>query len=53
MNDLAIVDSIEIQDKIFTIRDVQVILDRDLASLYQVETNELVTNCDQFNSLKH
>ena len=80
MNDLTIVESVDIQDKIFTIRGVQVILDRDLANLYQVETkvfnqavkrnierfpqnfrfqlnkyetNELVTNCDRFNSLKH
>jgi len=28
----------DIQDKIFTIRNIQVILDRDLAALYQVET---------------
>ena len=78
MNHLIIDNTIE--DKIFTIRGVQVILDRDLAILYQVETKafnqavkrnskrfpenfrfqlnenekkELVTNCDQFNSLKH
>ena len=38
MNDLTIVESVDIQDKIFTIRGVQVILDRDLAALYQVET---------------
>ena len=38
MNELTIVNSIDIQDKIFTIRGVQVILDRDLATLYQVET---------------
>ena len=30
--------TIDIQDKIFTIRGVQVMLDRDLASLYQVQT---------------
>ena len=80
MNDLTILESTDIQDKIFTIRGIQVILDRDLASLYQVETkvfnqavkrnrerfpqnfrfqlnqnetNELVTSCDRFNSLKH
>ena len=80
MNDLTIVESTDIQDKIFNIRGIQVILDRDLATLYQVETkafnqavkrnierfpqnfrfqlnkyetNELVTNCDRFNSLKH
>ena len=80
MNKLTTADNIDIQDKIFTIRGVQVILDRDLAALYQVETkvfnqavkrnierfpqnfrfqlnkyetNELVTDCDRFNSLKH
>ncbi|SFV75660.1 Putative DNA-binding protein in cluster with Type I restriction-modification system [hydrothermal vent metagenome] len=36
MNNLIIDNKIE--DKIFTIRGVQVMLDRDLASLYQVET---------------
>jgi len=80
MNKLTTADNIDIQDKIFTIRGVEVILDRDLAALYQVETkvfnqavkrnierfpqnfrfqlnkyetNELVTDCDRFNSLKH
>jgi len=70
----------EIQNQIFTIRGVQVMVDRDLAELYEVkvkalnqavkrnterfpltfyfqlsdsETNELVTNCDRFNILKH
>ena len=38
MNKLTVIDSSDIQDKIFTIRGVQVILDRDLAKLYQVET---------------
>ena len=38
MNELIIIDTTDIQDKIFTIRGVQVILDRDLAVLYQVET---------------
>ena len=38
MKELTIVDNTDIQDKIFTIRGVQVILDRDLATLYQVET---------------
>jgi 3-dehydroquinate dehydratase len=65
---------------IFTFRGIQVIIDRDLAQLYGVETkqlnqqvrrnierfplsfrfqltkeekDELVTNCDRFNSLKH
>jgi hypothetical protein len=70
----------EIQNQIFTIRGVQVMVDRDLAEMYKVkvkalnqavkrnterfpktfyfqlsdiETNELVTNCDRFNLLKH
>jgi len=70
----------EIQNRIFTFRGLQVMLDRDLAVLYQVETkvlnqavkrngerfpeifrfqlddiekNELVTNCDRFEALKH
>ncbi|TKI69301.1 ORF6N domain-containing protein [Sulfurimonas crateris] len=71
---------IEIEKKIFTIRGVQVMVDRDLAELYGVEPkrlgeqvkrnierfpkefrfqltieekNELVANCDRFQSLKH
>lgn len=70
----------ELESRIFTIRGVQVILDRDLAELYGVktfrlneqvkrnikrfpdryrfqltedETNELIANCDRFQSLKH
>ena len=69
-----------IQSRIFTIRGVQVMIDRDLAKFYQVETKklnqavkrnqecfpnffrfqlsekekeELVTNCDRLNTLKH
>ncbi|MFD2557091.1 ORF6N domain-containing protein [Sphingobacterium tabacisoli] len=69
-----------IEDRIFIIRDQQVMIDRDLAELYNVETkalnqavkrnidkfpedfrfqltteekNELVTNCDRFDILKH
>ena len=69
-----------IKDKIHTIRNQQVMLDRDLALLYGVETkvfnqavkrnikrfpknyrfqlnenekNQLVTNCDRLNSMKH
>jgi hypothetical protein len=34
-------DSISIENKIFTIRDTQVMIDRDLAELYQVETKVL------------
>lgn len=70
----------KIEDRIFIIQDQQVMIDRDLAELYGVETkvlnqavrrnidkfpedfrfqltteekNELVTNCDRFDSLKH
>jgi hypothetical protein len=69
-----------LQTKIFTIRGVQVMIDRDLADLYHVEVkrlneqvkrnterfpenfrfqlidnekDELVANCDRFESLKH
>ena len=69
-----------IESKIFVIRGKQVMIDRDLADLYGVETkainqavkrnierfpedfrfqltkeemNELVTNCDRFEKLKH
>ena len=69
-----------VEKKIFLIRSKQVMIDRDLAELYGVETkvinqavkrnierfpeefrfqltedeiNELVTNCDRFNTLKH
>jgi ORF6N domain len=69
-----------IENRIFTFRDEQVMIDRDLAEMYQVETkvlnqavkrngerfpkafrfqlsatekNELVTNCDRFQTLKH
>ncbi len=31
----------KIQDRIYTIRGVQVMLDRDLAELYQVETRRI------------
>jgi hypothetical protein len=80
MSNLAIYNDQNIQDKIVTIRGAQVMLDRDLAALYGVETkvfnqavkrnlnrfpggyrfqlennekNELVTNCDRFEPLKH
>ncbi|MBS4071115.1 MAG: ORF6N domain-containing protein [Algoriphagus sp.] len=70
----------EIENRIFTIRGQQVMIDRDLGEVYCVDTkvlnqavkrnlerfpdsfrfqlseeekNELVTNCDQFNKLKH
>ena len=71
---------INIENKILVIRGQQVMLDRDLAELYGVETrvlnqavkrnierfpedfmfmldtfekNELITNCDRFNKMKH
>jgi hypothetical protein len=40
MSDLAVND-LDIQHKIYTIRGMQVMLDSDLASLYQVETKQL------------
>ena len=40
MNEL-IIDNQTIQDKIYTIRGVQVMLDKDLALLYGVETKNL------------
>jgi len=78
--ELNIMDSNNIQNRIFTIRGLQVMVDRDLAELYGVENkrlneqvkrnierfpeqfrfqltieekNELVANCDRFESLKH
>lgn len=78
--ELAIIDHQQIQSRIFTIRGLQVMIDRDLAELYGVENkrlneqvkrnierfpekfrfqlsqqekDELVANCDRFNSLKH
>ena len=78
MNDLVVLK--EIKNKIYTIRRLQVMLDRDLAELYGVQTkalnqavkrkserfpedfmfqlterekNELVTNCDHLQLLKH
>jgi len=80
MNELTILNEQTIQSRIFTIRGIQVMVDRDLAELYGVEPkrlnkqvkrnidrfpekfrfqltenekNELVTNCDRFNPLKH
>ncbi|MDD5212235.1 MAG: ORF6N domain-containing protein [Sulfuricurvum sp.] len=80
MNELATSIDETIKTKIYTIHGLQVMLDRDLAELYGVETkvfnqavkrnedrfpsdfrfqltaiekNELVTNCDRLNSLKH
>ena len=77
---LVIEDNKEIQSMIYTFRGRQVMIDRDLAYLYNVETkalnqavkrnisrfpesfrfqisddekDELVTNCDRFETLKH
>ena len=47
VNNIALNDNKTIQNKIYTIRDLQVMLDRDLAELYGVETkriNEAVKN---------
>ncbi|PLY14351.1 MAG: DNA-binding protein [Sulfurimonas sp.] len=41
MNELTLIDNINIQDKIYTIRGMQVMLDEDLAPLYGVETKQL------------
>jgi hypothetical protein len=70
----------QIESRIFSVRDSQVMIDRDLAEMYQVEVkrlneqvkrnierfpesfrfqlsegekNELVANCDRFETLKH
>jgi len=40
-NNLIVYDSASIQRKIYTLRDVQVMLDRDLANFYGVETKVL------------
>ncbi len=79
-NEVALIGDDAIKSRILTIRGVQVLLDRDLAMLYGVETKvlnqavkrnanrfppefmfflakdeteELVTNCDRFASMKH
>jgi len=41
MDELTLMDNQKIQDKIYTIRGVQVMIDRDLAFLYEVETKAL------------
>ena len=77
---IVVVQNREIQNMIYTFRGKQVMIDRDLASLYQVQTkrlneqvkrnsgrfpaefcfklsdkekDELVANCDRFETLKH
>lgn len=41
MNELTLADNQTIQNKIYTLRGVQVMIDRDLATLYGVETRRL------------
>jgi hypothetical protein len=80
INGVSVIDNNIIRDKIIVVRDKPVILDRDVAEIYGVETkeinqavsrntdkfpsdfmfeintkekNELVTNCDRFDGLKH
>jgi hypothetical protein len=38
MNELAVIDNQTIQNKIYTIRDTQVMIDKDLAELYNTST---------------
>ena len=40
-DEMLVIDTQQIQNRIFTIRDVQVMLDRDLAELYRIETKRL------------
>ena len=47
MNEMVVLDNIKVEDMIYEIRGVQVMLDSDLAKFYQVETkriNEAVKN---------
>ncbi len=53
MNNITTLNRDNIQNKIFTFRGIVLMIDRDLAELYQVEKNELVTKCDRFKNLKH
>ncbi len=52
MNNLTTINNQSIQSKIHTIRDMQVMLDRDLAELYGVETKDVnravKNNLDKF-----
>lgn len=54
MSETSIIESQEIKSKIYTIRGVRVMLDRDLAELYQVKTEALnqavKRNIDRFPS---
>ena len=38
MNEISVINEETIKNKIFTIRGLQVMLDRDLAELYEVQT---------------
>lgn len=53
-NNSKLLSSIVIDDKIFIIRGVQVMIDKDLAKLYQVETRRLMEqvkrNIERFDS---
>ena len=78
--ELELYDRKEIENRIFSIRSIQVMIDRELAEMYSVETkvlnqavkrnierfpisfrfqltlderDELVTNCDRLEILKH
>ena len=47
MNEMVVLENIKVEDMIYEIRGVQVMLDSDLAKFYQVETkriNEAVKN---------
>lgn len=48
MEELVALDKNSIYDRIFTIRGLQVMVDRDLA-----DKTELVANYDRFKSIKH
>ena len=41
MKDIIMTDELEIQNRIYTIRNMQVMIDRDLAELYSVESKRL------------
>jgi len=45
MNKELIISQAQIEKRIFTIRGLQVMIDRDLAEIYQVETKVLKSGC--------
>jgi len=49
MNELQTLNTQTLQDKIHTIRGLAVMLDRDLAELYKVETRSLVQTVKRNN----